>query len=671
MRRLLQPKHFPVFLIALLTILAYGLLAHTAGFHWDDWGFAWAAKYLGPENFIPSFAGFRPFLGPIFFITTSLIPPNPLAWQIIALVIRFFIGLSAWWMFRSFWPNQPRLALTTALLVLVFPGYSQHWVALTHINQELIPFILYLLSFGVSAYAIRKGSLSLALLALLLQFGGLFPTEYFFGMEPLRFLLIWFMFDEANLWLRFRRALTLWLPYLLLWIVDGLWLVWFYRSGAYISYGLESQHLNWMTALADAIFKAGFYVWGQVLLLVGATPFAPTSLLTLGLIAVSSAILILYLFRFPSPDEDSQHSGSIAHDTSRITPIPLLLIGLVGILFGRLPSLAAGLPLTLQSTFDRFMISMTLGGSMFLAGLIELLLRRNERIRMIVISLVIALGVGQQFYNVNLYRRDWARQQEIFRQFAWRIPALKPNTLLLTDVIPNMPLETDLSFTAPINWMYAPDYAGGNLPYALLYAEARLGGGVLTDLQPGHAITLPFRTVEFHGTTDAALVFLVPENGCLRVLDPALGDAETYEKESKFLTQLIPLSKPSLILTDAPQAELLQPPFSAEPEHTWCYFYEKAELARQTGDWQTILDLGKQARSLGYQPVDVFEGLPFIEAQARVGDVDEALALSRDSIRQVSRVRKGVCNVWERVQAQVPGRSSFSSQALDEFGCIP
>jgi hypothetical protein len=651
----------PPVLFALLTILAYGLLAASAGFHWDDWGFAWAAHFLGSAQFIPSFVGFRPFLGPIFYVTTSLIPPTPIAWQVFALVIRFLIGLSVWWTLRAFWPNRPRLALTVALFVLVFPGYSQHWVAFTHINQELIPFIFYLLSFGVSAYAVRKQNLPLTVLAVFLQFWGLFPTEYFFGMEPLRFLLIWSMLDEVNFWDPFRRALTHWLPYLLLWIIDGVWLVWFYRSGAYISYDMEGQHLNWLTELLDAIFKAGLYVWGQVLLLTGSAPLSPTSLLTFGLVAVTFAILILYLFRFPAHDESPLSNFHF--------PLLLILLGLTGILLGRLPSLAAGLPLTLQSTFDRFMISMTLGGSLFLAGLIELLFSKSERLKLIVISLVIALGVGQQFYNANLFRRDWARQQEIFWQFAWRIPGLKPNTLLLTGVIPDMPLETDLSFTAPINWMYAPDYNGGDLPYALLYAEARLGGGVLTSIEPHTSITLPFRTVDFHGSTDSALVFDVPQNGCLRVLDPSLGDAETYEKESEFLTQLIPLSKPDLILSDVSQPAHF--PFGAEPEHMWCYFYEKAELARQLNDWQTILELHQQAQRLGYQPADPFEWLPFIEAQARFGDADQALKLSRNSVAQLVRVRKGVCNVWERVQAQVPERSGISSQALSEFNCLP
>ena len=652
----------PPILFAIITILAYGLLLGSTGFHWDDWGFAWAAKFLGPENFIPSFIGFRPFLGPIFYITTSLIPPTPLAWQIFALVIRFLIGLSAWWMFRSFWPNHPRLALTAGLFVLVFPGYSQHWVAFTHINQELIPFIFYLLSFGVSAHAIRKRSLPLTLLALILQFGGLFPTEYFFGMEPLRFLFIWFLLADAFR-PRLRRALTLWLPYLLVWIADGLWLASLYRSAAYISYNLEpTQHLSIPAmglALVDSVFKAGLFVWGQIIILAGSSLPAPASLLTFGLVAATFALLASYFFHFPRP----------AEETSPI--IALLLIGLAGILLGRVPSLVAGLPLTLQSTFDRFMISMTLGGSLFFAGLIELLLHSKDRVKLIVISLAIALGVGQQFYNANLFRRDWARQQEIFWQMAWRIPALKPNTLVLTSVIPNMPLETDLSFTAPINWMYAPNYEGGDLPYALLYTEARLGGRVLPELSPNLDINLPFRTVTFHGSTNNMLVILVPKHGCLRVLDPLLGDAETYEKESRFLTQIIPYSKPSQIITDAPQSGLFNPPFSTEPEHTWCYFYDKAELARQAGDWAAILKNARDAKTLGYGPEDPFEWLPFIEAYARTGNMDEAARLSREAVHDAARIRKGVCNVWKRVQTEGPERGGSLSAMLAEFGCIP
>ena len=78
--------HPPV-LILILTILGYGLLLPYTGFYWDDWPVAWIAKFLGPADFVPGFAQFRPLLGPVFYFTTSLIPPTPRYSQIFALGI--------------------------------------------------------------------------------------------------------------------------------------------------------------------------------------------------------------------------------------------------------------------------------------------------------------------------------------------------------------------------------------------------------------------------------------------------------------------------------------------------------------------------------------------------------------------------------------------------------
>jgi hypothetical protein len=89
MRRFIERYGSTPLLFAIITILAYGLLLPFTGFYWDDWPFAWIAHFLGPEEFIPAFESFRPFLGPIFFLTTSLIPTEPIYWQIFMLVIRF------------------------------------------------------------------------------------------------------------------------------------------------------------------------------------------------------------------------------------------------------------------------------------------------------------------------------------------------------------------------------------------------------------------------------------------------------------------------------------------------------------------------------------------------------------------------------------------------------
>lgn len=638
-------KRIPA-IFAILTIVAYGLLLPYTGFYWDDWPFAWIARFQGPTAFFRAFEGVRPFLGPIFFVTTSLIPPIPIYWQIFALVIRFVSGLSAWFALSQTWPWHKRQAMIASLLFLLFPGYSQHWVAFTHINQEWIPLILYLLSFGLTARALRNGDQfrPYTIYALLLLLAGVFPTEYFIGLEPLRFIFIWVSVAEGagTLRHRFVQTLKLWLPYLLIWLGNIVWLAYFYTVGTYDSYSVEVVKspltvLQILSTVADTIGKAGFQIWGQILVLASESLGTPASTATLVLITV---IFVAFLFYIAKSD-------GLEGDVMPFA-VPAVLAGIVGLLLGRLPSFAAGLPLTLQSSNDRFMISMMLGSSLFVVGLIEFMIG-DRRAKNYVFSFLIALAVGQQFFNANIFRRDWAKQQEIFQQLAWRIPAMKPNTTLLTDVLP-VDYETDLAFIAPLNWMYAPDYSGGNLPYGMLFTEIRLEGPTLPVLAKDRNIDMGMRTAYFHGSTSQAIVIYMPQNGCLRVLDPARGDQLTYAQLPYHLVEAIPLSNPSNILLDHPETPGL--PFLAEPKHSWCYFYAQAELAYQRQEWYQVVDRVDEAMSLGYSPGDPFEWLGYIEAQARIGNDYKARETSMAALESDKSIRRGLCEVWKRVQAE-------------------
>lgn len=645
------------FIFAAITLIAYGLLLPFTGFYWDDLPFAWIAKFLGPAEFVPAFLPFRPFLGPIFYFTTSLIPPVPLYWQIFALVIRFLLALCAWWMFTQIFQSKKNIAFIAALLITIFPGYSQHWVALTHINQELIPFIFYLLSFGFTFKALRTKKYTHTIIALLLQICGIFPTEYFFGLEGLRFLFLFFYFQEN----RFQKTIKTWFPYLLIWILNAAWLFYYYKFGPYNSYQVtatQSPNLIYLlTQALDAIWKAGFYIWIQSLVLTISSIPSPPSLLTLGLVLLSFKFLTSYLIR-SAPNEITEKSFSIS----------LIIIGLIGILLGRLPSLAANLPLTLQSSYDRFMISMMIGGSLFIIGVIELIFK-NQRTKVILFSALIALGIGQQFFNANIFRRDWQKQGDIYWQMAWRMPALLSNTVLLTHQMP-IDYETDLSFTAPINWMYAPNYENGNLPYILLYTEKRIGGATLPSLDKDVEIYYPYRTVDFRSSTSNAVVIYMPQNGCLRVLDPRRGDAEIYSREPTVLTDAIHLSDLSRIIPNPKHSAI--PPFFAEPEHGWCFYFANAELAQQQGDFQLVLELRNEAEQLNLSPEDLNEWLVFIDAYIKTGDIKSAEELSNEILREDSRIRRGVCQVWVQNQApsQESGAAGFESNLLS-LGCNP
>jgi hypothetical protein len=644
------------FIFFLTTIAAYGLLLNQTGFYWDDWVFVFLARFLGPADFFPAFADVRPFLSPIFYVTTSLLPPEPIYWQTFMLVIRFGSGWLAWFIFRQVWPQQKQAALAASFLFLLFPGYSQHWVAYTHINQEWIAFLFYLFSFGLTARALRNPDQRTVntIFALLFLVLGVFPTEYFVTQEPLRFLFIWVIVSERTMGFRQRllESLKLWVPYVLVWLINGAWLAYFYTIGSYTSYEVEvvREPLSLLTILrttADAIWKAGLYCWAQILLLIPETLPTPSSLLTLLLIAGSFGFLVFYFMKV-----------SFIDGSEKGFAIPAMLMGVAGIVLGRIPSFAADLPLTLQSSNDRFMVSMMIGGSLFITGLV-CLVAKNDRLKSILFAGLISLAVGQQFFNANIFRRDWLKQQDFYWQLAWRIPAMQPGTLLLTDEIP-VDYEVDRSLTAPLNWIYAPDFTRSNLPYALVYTTNRLGGS-LPSLEPGVEVEAYLRTVHFTGSTSQAIVLYVPREGCLRVLGSQWKDEITYGGLSDELVRAIPLSKPDLIIVDSENTPSL--PFLSEPEHDWCYYYTKAELARQKQDWPEINRLLTEAASRGYEAADPFEWLVFIEAQATTGGFDSAIELSRRTLASEQRTRRGVCQVWQRVQTN----TSFGAETVEQL----
>jgi hypothetical protein len=250
---------------------------------------------------------------------------------------------------------------------------------------------------------------------------------------------------------------------------------------------------------------------------------------------------------------------------------------------------------------------------------------------------------------------------------------LEPGTVLLTHELP-LRYETDMGLTAPLNWIYAPGYSGGDLPYALLYTRTRLDGASLPALEPGQPVSFEYRTVRFKGSTLQALTILVPPNACLHVLDPVYAGGDTYEREPRFLREAIPLSKPELILAHAGLPEMPVALFGNEPPHTWCYYYEKAELARQVGDWETVAALGNEARAQGYLPGDALEWLPFIEGYVLTRDYESARELSLLAYQDDSRPRKGLCQAWKRIQANGRGTlevENLALEMLEKFTCAP
>jgi hypothetical protein len=131
------------------------------------------------------------------------------------------------------------------------------------------------------------------------------------------------------------------------------------------------------------------------------------------------------------------------------------------------------------------------------------------------------------------------------------------------------------------------------------------------------------------------------------------------------------LSNPAQILTSATAS--MPAIYKPEPEHGWCYYFEKADLARQLGDWEEVTRLGDIAFKLEDHPNNPVERFVFIEGYAHVGDWERALKLSRESY-QVSKSYVGplLCQLWERIETESSDtveRHDALSEVKSIFAC--
>jgi len=123
-------------------------------------------------------------------------------------------------------------------------------------------------------------------------------------------------------------------------------------------------------------------------------------------------------------------------------------------------------------------------------------------------------------------------------------------------------------------------------------------------------------------------------------------------------------------VTDAPEAQLPQVIFGKELDHTWCYYYEKAELARQQGDWALVAQLGDEAQRLSYVPEESLEWIPFIEGYLRSGDIEKAEEIS-DQVRIFSDADRELCKFYDRLGVQSNDQEilEFAALQLNYIGC--
>ena len=244
----------------------------------------------------------------------------------------------------------------------------------------------------------------------------------------------------------------------------------------------------------------------------------------------------------------------------------------------------------------------------------------------------------------------------------WRAPAIAPDTLLLMNE--ELSFNADNSISAAVNWIYDPEATASHINYALFYPGNRLGGS-LPSLEPDLPIRYGYYAGDFNGNTSQALAFYYDPPYCLRLLDPELDSNNRFILEDSLMRKASALSNPKRILREP---TVSMPSFyGAEPPHGWCYYFQKAELARQFGDWEEVDALAESAFQLDEHFNNPIELFVFIEGNAHASEWNEAVRLSREA-RQVSKsyVDPLLCRLWMRIEAETEP-SAQKEEALAEI----
>lgn len=646
--------------LGFLAFFSYAIVIPWLGFYYDDWPFAWISHRLGPLEFIDSFKPFRPFLGPYFVISASIFGEFPWVWHVFNLVVRISLSIGCYWALKQVWPNKNTKIFWIAVFFLLYPGFNQQWISMTHSNQGLIPHLFQILSIGLMAKSLRSSqkTRSFSAFSIAATFIGVFSTEYFLSLELLRPLFIWVILDqtETNFQKRLNQTFKKWGPYLAIMLLNVIWLIYYQSSGMYDSYKvsiigqlianpvgfLQTNISEFITSFSLSAFEVWFGLFNQF-----KNPLnAVSTFLGFGISAFTFIFLYFFIVRFKEPISVQSKSDNERKSDQNWAVQPLL-IGGIGVLLGKLPSWGVGLPLSNEFPHDRLMMSVMLSASIFFVGFIEWLVGSGMR-KSILYILIASLAVGHHFTIGNTYRRDWEQQKDFFQQLVWRAPNLEEGTILLTHELPHK-YVTDNSLSAALNWVYDPDNRSRDISYMLVYSKARLGSALLPELAPGSTINYLYRTMNFSSTTDQTLVIYYPTGDCLRILDPLYTNIEFFPEAPYMLTDAIFLSDLSLINPNEEPASTLPSFFGRVDQSNWCYFFQKAELARQSSSWEEIVAIYKNTFHADLQAKNPTEYLVFAEALIRTGNFDTASALVEGKLVTGGGPVNGTCYTLKRI----------------------
>ncbi|HSL27696.1 MAG TPA: hypothetical protein VK900_00740 [Anaerolineales bacterium] len=625
----------PLLLLLIASAVIYLPRIDQIGYMNDDWYLMYSAHAYGPQVFTDIYSIDRPARALVLTPAYMLFGDNPFYYNLSAYFLRLISGISFFWLLRLLWPRQRTAVFIAALLFLIYPGFLSQHNGIDYQSQMVsLAFAMLSIALSVQAALAQKSLVkALGFLgAVLLGWLYLGFVEYFLGLELLRFASLYIVAgrDQVLRKDRLAAAMRTWLPNL---IIPGTFLIWrffFFESerGA-TDLGAQLEQFRalpfatatwWLVRLLSNAFHVVFLAWGiplyQFLAYISRLPELFIALACAGLL-----LILLVWFLKPLHDEQSDESRRIDWK------IDALLLGIATAIAGLVPVILVNRQADFWD-YSRYTLASSPGSALVLTAILFSLSSRVMRWGML--SLLVAISVVTHHANAIRLAVETESLRTFWWQVAWRAPQLEMDTTLVVNY-PLTVIQEDYFVWGPANLIYYPDGVGGEELRTGISAAVLNKYSLLKIMSDGGKDHVNRRSIRSVIDYENILVMSMPITGsCVQVIDGSQPALSQYEEERIMLVaSYSDLSNIDLNSEPRSPAEIV---FGPEPAHGWCYYYEKADLARQRGNWEEVLRLGDEALDQGLVPVDSIEWMPFLQAYARAGD-----AQTLDEVRRLMR----------------------------------
>jgi hypothetical protein len=609
----------PYLLVFLMGFLAFTPFITTFGFYRDDWHVIWSGISRGANSIIDLHLVDRPFMGVVYAAVFKLLGGARIGWQIYIVILRICGGLGFLWLLRLIWPKRVLETASMAALYVIYPGFLQLPQASSY-QVHLLAVLCGTLSLAFTIKGCRSSGFRIAIWFLgsaVLSTTCYLIMEWMIGLEIIRPVLIYWQVrqdEKMDRWRQIRKTFLYWLPNLIPFFVFILWRFFFFKSaraatdlgslkGLYLSQPLQTLSKNSIELINGAI--------NSIFLAYGVPAYQLTlSLSTMDVITGSVFALlgagIFSLFWV--------NRGEPSHESVNSWRKNVAILGVLIVLATLLPVVMANRTVSFQDTFDRYTLLPMAGVVMILWALIDPLERKTQATILITLIFISFLT---HYGNTQYFKEFWETQRQLWWQLTWRAPDLEEGTTLVANLPSPFQFSEGYEVWGPANLIYRPDTGKVGIPAEIINMET------LPRMLKSERYGKTFRRVDFTLDFGNILLLSLPSRqSCLHVIDANRG--EISENENAAIRLLAQLSNENRII-DKENGVTPQPAiFGKEPEHGWCYYYQRASLARQRKDWEEVVRLGDLAAEKGFTPSDTSELMPFYEGYAQLGKIDRA-----------------------------------------------